>query len=142
MGRLFWFCNGFLLHLQCEIFNFPLGRLHQDNNHKTQQKSFKKQLIILFRNHIAGPLNFVKLACMCRSLNIFENNIIAYFIQPGQISVKRFFSKYYFRLRDMNGSLKFNILCIVKYWFSLRLKLQNWLALHCRALHCIAGPST
>ena len=43
-----------------------------------------------FRNNLAGPVNLVKLAWKSRSQYVFEKNFLAFYIQPGQILVKRF----------------------------------------------------
>ena len=78
------------MHLQGDLLNWPLCRLHQDKNDKTNQKKFRKKVIILFRNRLAGPVNLVKLAWTSRSQYLFENYFFVFYIQPGQISVKRF----------------------------------------------------
>ena len=52
----------------------------------------KKYIYILsFRNNLAGPVNLVKLAWKSRSQYVFEKYFLAFYIQPGQILVKRFF---------------------------------------------------
>ena len=63
---------------------------------KVKKKNFEKKNILLFRNNLAGPVNLVKLAWTSRSQYLFEINFFAFYIQPGQISVKRFFSNDYF----------------------------------------------
>ena len=44
----------------------------------------------MFRNNLAGLENLVKLAWMTKSQYLFEKNLFAFYIQPGQILVKRF----------------------------------------------------
>ena len=57
----------------------------------TKPINFWKQVILLFRNHLAGPVNLVKLAWTSRSQFFFEKNLFAFYNQPGQISVITFF---------------------------------------------------
>ena len=51
----------------------------------------RKLNILLFRNNLAGSVNLVKLAWMSWSQYLLENNFFAFYIQHGQLLVRRFF---------------------------------------------------
>ena len=79
------------MHPQGDLFNWPFCRLHhQKISHFFLFYFFWKLNILLFRNNLAGPVNLVKLAWKSRSQYLFEKNFLAFYIQPGQILVKRF----------------------------------------------------
>ena len=91
LGSFFGFVTVFFLHLQGVLFSWPLCRLHHQKKSQNSIFFFWKLNILSFRNILAGPVNLVKLAWKSRSQYLFEKNLLTFYIQPGQILVKRFF---------------------------------------------------
>ena len=87
------------MHLQGDLFNWPICRLHHPKNYKT---IFCTMIFLLFRNNKAGPVNLVKLAWKSRSQHFFENTFFDFYIQPGQISEKIFFQVIIFTVLSEN----------------------------------------
>ena len=91
LASLFWFCNVFFCICRVIYLNDLYTRFIKTKITKLNKQKLRKNVIILFRNHLAGPVNLVKLAWPSRSKYLFENYLFAFYNQPGQISVKRFF---------------------------------------------------
>ena len=82
----------FFLHPQGDLFSCPLCRLHHQKKIQKLDFFFWKLNILLFRNYLAGPASSVKLAWKSRAQYLFEKNLLAFYIQPGQIFSNDFLS--------------------------------------------------
>ena len=95
------FCNVFL-HPQGDLFSCPLCRLYHQKNSQSSQFFCWKLNMLLSRNYLAGPVSLVKLAWKSRAQYLFEKNFLAFYIQPEQILVKRFFQMIFLAVLSEN----------------------------------------
>ena len=92
LGIFLGFCNVFFcIHRVIYLVDLSAGFITKKNP-KIHKFFFLNKKILLSRNRLAGSVNLVKLAWKSRSQYLFEKNLLAFYIQPGQILVNRFFS--------------------------------------------------